>query len=99
MQQPSDMADRPAPAAPVQSAPWFVYILRCADDTLYTGITTDVERRLAAHNAGRGAKYTRSRRPVAAIYTEQCAGHAEALRRERFIKRLSRREKERLARL
>ena len=90
MQQPSDMADRAAPAAPVQSAPWFVYILRCADD---------VERRLAAHNAGRGAKYTRSRRPVAAIYTEQCAGHAEALRRERFIKRLSRREKERLARL
>ena len=99
MQQQSDMADRAAPAAPVQSAPWFVYILRCADDTLYTGITTDVERRLAAHNAGRGAKYTRCRRPVAAIYTEQCAGHAEALRRERFIKRLSRREKEWLARL
>lgn len=53
---------------------YFVYLLRCADGTLYTGCTNDLDRRLAAHNAGKGAKYTRSRRPVVLVYREQAAG-------------------------
>ena len=73
--------------------PWFVYILRCADGTLYTGITDDVERRTAVHNAGRGAKYTRSRRPVKAVYRETCAEKSAALRREAAVKKLSRAKK------
>ncbi len=56
----------------------YVYILRCADGTLYTGWTTDLNRRLAAHNAGSGAKYTRSRRPVALLYSEECASRGAA---------------------
>lgn len=72
--------------------PWFVYILRCGDDTLYTGITTDVVRRIEEHNAGKapGARYTRSRRPVVLAYTEQVASRALAARREAEIKRLDR---------
>ncbi len=73
--------------------PWLVYILRCADATLYTGITTDLDRRLEAHNLGRGAKYTRARLPVELIYREGAASRSEASRREAEIKRLSRREK------
>jgi putative endonuclease len=67
---------------------WFVYILRCADDTLYTGISTDVERRVAEHNAGAplGARYTRARRPVVLIYQEKVNDRIEASRREREIK-------------
>ena len=72
---------------------WYVYILRCRDDTLYTGITDDVERRLAAHNSGKGAKYTRSRRPVEVVYTEVCEDHSAALKREIAIKKLRREEK------
>lgn len=72
---------------------WHVYILRCADDSLYTGSTDDIERRLAVHNAGRGAKYTRSRLPAVLVYSEDCASKAEALRREAAIKKLSRAEK------
>ena len=71
----------------------YVYMLRCADGTLYTGWTTDLQRRLAAHNAGKGAKYTRSRRPVALCYVETCDSREEALRREAAIKRLPRQEK------
>lgn len=74
----------------------WVYILRCADGSLYTGWTTDPQRRLKAHNAGRGAKYTRSRRPAALVYTELCETKAAALRRERQIKGLTRAEKLRL---
>lgn len=70
-----------------------VYVLRCADDTLYTGWTTDIERRLREHNAGRGAKYTRSRTPVQLAYTEPHPDRASAQRREIEIKRLSRRQK------
>lgn len=73
-----------------------VYILRCSDGTLYTGWTTDAEARLKAHNSGRGAKYTRSRRPVEMVYREECAGRSEALKREWRIKRLTRAEKEAL---
>ncbi len=72
---------------------WFVYILRCADDSLYTGVAKDVEKRLEQHNAGRGAKYTRSRAPVTLYYMEQCSDRGGALRREAEIRRLSRRRK------
>lgn len=72
---------------------WYVYLLRCADDTLYTGCTTDPRRRLEQHNAGRGAKYTRARRPVCLVYVEQAEDHSQALRREAALKRLSRKEK------
>lgn len=72
---------------------YWVYILRCADGTLYTGCTNDLSRRLAAHNAGKGAKYTRSRRPVELVYREEVPDKSAALRREAAIKRLSRQEK------
>lgn len=70
-----------------------VYILRCADGTLYTGWTNDLERRVAAHNAGKGAKYTRSRLPVELIYSEQCNTREEAMSREWHIKHMTREEK------
>ena len=76
--------------------PWYVYILRCGDGTLYTGITDDIPRRLAAHRAGKGAKYTRGRGPLELVYTEQLPDKSAALRREIEIKRLRRAEKERL---
>lgn len=72
---------------------YWVYILRCADGTLYTGCTNDLFRRLAAHNAGKGAKYTRSRRPVELVYREEVPDKSAALRREAAIKGLSRKEK------
>ena len=72
---------------------WYLYILRCKDDSLYTGITTDVEKRLEAHRSGKGAKYTRGRAPLELVYREECGDHSEALRREAEIKRLSREEK------
>ena len=71
----------------------FVYLLRCADGSLYCGWTNDLRRRLAAHNAGTGGKYTRSRRPVELVYWEHFATREEAMRREWHIKRLSRAEK------
>jgi putative endonuclease len=74
----------------------FVYLLRCADGSLYCGWTNDPQRRLRAHNEGRGAKYTRSRRPVALVWLERCGDRSAALRREREIKRMSREEKIRL---
>lgn len=76
--------------------PWYVYMLRCGDGTLYTGITDDVERRLAAHRAGKGAKYTRGRGPLKLVYREEVPGKSAALRREIQIKRLRRGEKEKL---
>lgn len=71
---------------------WFVYLLRCADGTLYTGVTTDPERRLREHNAGGklGARYTRARRPVTLAHCEEAASRSEAYRREVAIKKLSR---------
>lgn len=74
----------------------FIYILRCSDGSLYTGWTTDLEKRVAAHNAGKGAKYTRSRRPVELIYSEVFDDKISAQRREYAIKQLSRAEKEKL---
>ncbi|HET8707573.1 MAG TPA: GIY-YIG nuclease family protein [Pseudomonadales bacterium] len=76
-------------------AEWVVYILRCADDTLYTGVTTQLERRVEQHNSSpRGAKYTRCRRPVFPVYSETAADRATAQRREREIKRLEKAAKE-----
>lgn len=72
---------------------WFLYILRCRDGSLYTGITTDVQARLEAHRAGKGAKYTRGRAPLELVYSENCGDHSAALRREIEIKSLSRTEK------
>lgn len=72
----------------------YVYLLRCADGSLYCGWTTDPMARLKTHNAGRGAKYTRSRLPVKLVYTEAFETRQEALSREWHIKRLSHREKE-----
>ena len=72
---------------------WHVYILRCADDTLYTGITNDLEHRLERHNAGKGAKYTRSRLPVAIVWKKGCKDESTARKREAAIKKLSRQEK------
>lgn len=71
----------------------YTYILRCADGTLYTGWTNDLERRLAAHNAGKGSKYTCSRRPVELVYREERETKEQAMSRERQIKRLTRSEK------
>ena len=73
---------------------WYLYILRCGDGTLYTGITTDVERRLEAHRQGRGAKYTRGRGPLELAYQEECGTHSEVLKREYAVKQLTREEKE-----
>ena len=72
---------------------WYLYILRCKDDSLYTGITTDVEKRLEAHRTGKGAKYTRGRGPLELVYREECSDHSGALRREMEVKALSREEK------
>ena len=72
---------------------WTVYILRCRDGSLYTGITTDLPRRMAAHESGRGAAYTRGRRPLHLVYTERRRGRSSALRREAAIKRLPRHAK------
>lgn len=72
---------------------WVCYLLECADGTLYCGITNDLEKRIAAHNAGEGAKYTRGRTPVGLAHVEACEDKSAALRRERAIKRLSRLDK------
>lgn len=72
---------------------WTVYILRCADDTLYTGITNDLPRRLALHESGKGAKYLRGRTPFTLAYTEGYSAKGEALKRELQIKALSRNDK------
>ncbi len=72
---------------------WTVYIVRCADDTLYTGIARDVESRLAQHNSGKAAKYTRSRLPVELVYREDAADRSAALKREHTIKKFTTAEK------
>jgi len=75
---------------------WFVYLLHCADDTLYCGIALDVVARLKQHQEGKGAKYTRGRGPLQLVYQETCGTKSAALRRERQIKRLRREAKLRL---
>ena len=78
----------------VYTKPYWVYIVRCSDDTYYTGIAVDADARIEQHNAGKGAKYTRSRRPVTCVYREICIDKSVALRRELRIKSLTRHEKE-----
>lgn len=80
------------------SPPWFVYILRCGDASLYTGIARDVAARFLAHAAGRGAKYTRGRGPFVLCAQRRCKSQGEALRLEYAIKQLSRSDKEQLTR-
>lgn len=75
---------------------WWVYIVRCADGTLYTGYARDPAQRAAAHNAGRGAKYTAGRRPVVLVYTEGCRTRNRAMAREWALKRIARPDKEEL---
>src|ERR1700747_1452033 len=82
---------KPRPKSPRDR--WFVYLLRCADGTLYTGIAKDVDRRCQQHNAGTASRYTRDRLPVVVVYGEAHASRSLALRREAAIKRLSRRQK------
>ncbi len=72
---------------------WLVYILRCQDDTLYTGITNDLENRLQSHNEKRGARYTRARLPVSLVYQEEASSRSQASRREAAIKKLPRSKK------
>ena len=78
---------------------WFCYILRCADDSLYCGITNDLDKRLAAHNAGTASKYTRARVPVELVFAESCADRSAASKREMEIKNLTRAGKLALIRL
>ncbi|MDD3400189.1 MAG: GIY-YIG nuclease family protein [Eubacteriales bacterium] len=75
---------------------YYLYIVCCKDNTLYTGITTNLERRIKMHNDGTGAKYTRGRGPVRLVYSQECADRGDALKRELFVKSLSRQEKEKL---
>ncbi|HTK04413.1 MAG TPA: GIY-YIG nuclease family protein [Candidatus Eisenbacteria bacterium] len=77
---------------------WHVYLVRCADGTLYTGITTDLKRRVAVHNAGKGAKYTRARLPVKLVWHEGAAGESAAKRREHEVRTMERADKLRLIR-
>lgn len=72
---------------------WLVYILRCVDNTLYTGCTNDISARLKAHNQGKGAKYTQGRTPVKLVYVEKNLSHSQALQREHEVKQLTRQEK------
>lgn len=75
---------------------YFIYIVKCRDETYYTGYTTDIERRLKAHNEGKGAKYTRCRLPVELVYWEQYEEKSQALKREYAIKQLTRKQKQQL---
>lgn len=78
---------------------WFVYMLRCADGSLYTGITTDLDRRCQQHNAGTASRYTRSRRPIRPVYQEAHPNRSQSSKREAAIKALPRQEKKALIRL
>ena len=69
---------------------WHLYILECKDGSLYTGITTDVEKRFQQHSSGKGAKYTRGRGPLKLVYREKCGSHSDALKRELWVKSLPR---------
>lgn len=75
---------------------WYVYLLLCGDQTLYCGITDNIERRMEAHRSGKGAKYTRGRGPLELVYAEACPSHSDALKRECAIKRLPKEKKQQL---
>ena len=78
---------------------WLLYILRCGDGSLYTGIAIDVQARLAMHRSGKGAKYTRGRGPLELVYTEVCGSHSDALKRELAVKALPLEEKRKLIKI
>ena len=82
-----------APAAAAGSV-WSLYILKCCDGSFYTGVTTDIERRLLKHQEGTASRYTRTRRPVDLVYQEPCGSRSDSLHRECAVKSLSRRRKE-----
>jgi putative endonuclease len=87
----------PAPASSPASV-WSLYILECSDGSLYTGVTNDINRRFLAHQEGKASRYTRTRRPVALVYREECGSRSQALSRECAVKSLSRRQKDELIR-
>ena len=80
----------PNPDRPLGGSSWYVYIVRCSDESLYTGVAKDVPARIMRHNTGRGAKYTRSRQPVKLVYAEPARNRAAALQREHAIRRMGR---------
>ena len=86
--------DSESPPAPVQNKPWFVYLVRAANGSLYCGISDDPLRRFAKHQSGKGARFFLSSPAVALVYTEACRDKGEALRQERLIKRLKKSAKE-----
>jgi putative endonuclease len=75
---------------------WFLYILKCRDGSLYTGVTNDIDRRFLLHQEGKASRYTRTRRPVVLVYREKCGGRSQALARECAVKSLSRQRKNEL---
>lgn len=85
------------PTAPAEAV-WFLYILECCDGSFYTGVTTDIDRRLRGHQEGKASRYTRTRRPVVLAYREECGSRSVALARECAVKSLSRQRKEELIR-
>lgn len=84
---------------PQNKEPWFVYLLRCSDNSIYTGISIDVEARVKKHNLGRGAMFTSGRRPVTLMFKEEHPDQASAMRRERQIKTWDKRKKELLSQI
>jgi len=97
----SSPASSPSPArapsassAPSPASVWSLYILECSDGSLYTGVTNDIDRRILAHQQGKASRYTRTRRPVALVYREECGSRSQALSRECAVKSLSRRQKD-----
>jgi putative endonuclease len=80
--------------APAAAAVWSLYILRCGDGSFYTGVTTDIDRRFRAHQAGKASRFTRTRRPVDLVYQEECGTRSQALSRECAVKSLGRQAKE-----
>jgi len=84
----------PAKKRRKNAASWMLYVLKCSDNTLYTGITTDVLRRVHQHNSGTASRYTRSRLPVKLVFGEPCLSRSQALKKEYAMKRLSRKKKE-----
>jgi putative endonuclease len=84
--------------APVRKGKYWVYIVRCKDETYYTGYTNDLEKRVALHNSGNGAKYLRNKLPVTLVYAKEYRYYKSVLHRERDIKKLTRQQKEELVR-
>jgi putative endonuclease len=87
--------EEPAPKVTAEAI-WFLYILQCCDGSFYTGVTTDIGRRLREHEEGKASRYTRTRRPIVLVYQEECGTRAQSLARECAVKSLSRRRKEEL---